>query len=461
MKKTPFVRMNRRHFLAGSGAVGLSATGLTLSGMRAASAQASKLEGYKALVCVLLAGGADSFNMLVPSDAAYYDRYASFRSDLALARETLVPLEYDDAGRQFGLHPALGTLGSLFDDGKLAFVSNVGLMVEPTTEAAITSGSLRLPLGLFSHSDQIEQWQTSLPDARVGTGVAGRMADLLAAPSTSSADISMNISLGGANTWQTGQRVVEYAISGDGEGVQPVFGYDETPVIANPVDTMLAQSYASLFRREYAGRLRGAVDAGIAFSAALRSAPTIATEFAGDPFSRSMQMIARTIGARESLGAARQTFFVVYGGWDHHDNLLSSQAQMLPALNAGLSAFELAMEELDLASSVTTFTISDFGRTLTSNGRGSDHGWGGHQIVMGGAVNGGEIFGAYPELIQGEALDVGRGNYAPTLSTDEFYAEIAQWFGVANTDLSTVLPNVGRFYDPTSGAPPIGFLEPG
>ena len=171
-----------------------------------------------------------------------------------------------------------------------------------------------------------------------------------------------------------------------------------------------------------------------------------------------MRQIARIIGARDALGASRQTFFVTVGGWDHHDEVLNNQARLLPQVSAGLGEFRSALVELGVFSDVTTFTTSDFGRTLTSNGRGSDHGWGGHHIVMGGAVNGGVMYGDYPTLSAANPLDVGRGIYAPTTSVDEYFAELALWFGVSVSDLDHVLPNVRSFYSPESGAPPLGFL---
>ncbi len=164
------------------------------------------------------------------------------------------------------------------------------------------------------------------------------------------------------------------------------------------------------------------------------------------------------IGSSEALGVNRQTFFVNVGGWDHHDEVLDNQAGMLPMISAGLAEFRSALVELGVLDQVTTFTTSDFGRTLTSNGKGSDHGWGGHHIVMGGAVQGGNLYGDYPELSASSPLDVGRGVYVPTTSVDSYFAELALWFGVTPGDLELVLPNVARFYTPGSPTPPLGFL---
>jgi uncharacterized protein (DUF1501 family) len=170
-------------------------------------------------------------------------------------------------------------------------------------------------------------------------------------------------------------------------------------------------------------------------------------------------MIATTIAAREALGMRRQTFFVNTGGWDHHDEVLVNQQNMLPVISQALSEFQSAMEELGIADQVTTFTASDFGRTLSSNGRGSDHAWGGNHLVMGGAVAGGDMYGSYPSLYSGNPLDTGRGRLIPTTSVDELFAELALWFGVPEPDLELVLPNVRRFYPAGSVTPPLGFMS--
>ena len=454
--------LSRRDFLhrsAASAAFTLSGTSLLQLG---AAAHAQSAGGYRALVCILLAGGADSFNMLVPTDAAGYDEYRTIRSDLALARESLAPLAgTHQGGRSFGLHEALAPLAPLFDAGELAWVTNVGSLAEPTTPAAIAAGSARLPLGLYSHADQIEQWQTSVADARLGTGVGGRIADLLGDVNPAS-PISMNVSTSGTNVFQSGRESTEFAVDPRAGGAPSAAGYAEgeegSEIIRPAVDAILAEGRRSLFRAAYGRRFADALVAGEAFNEALEGAPSFTTPFADDAFSQQLALIARVIASRGTLGASRQTFFVTYGGWDHHEGLIENQARMLPAVATGLTAFRDAMVELGVHGDVTTFTISDFGRTLTSNGRGSDHGWGGNQMVLGGGVAGGRIHGAFPELVEGSELDTGRGRFIPTLSVDEFYADLALWFGLAPSDLPLVIPNIGRFHDTGSPLPPIGFM---
>ena len=457
--------LSRRQFLSHSCALGatsatLGSSLLQLGLARRASAQTGG--DYRALVCILLAGGNDSYNMLVPYDEEGYAAYAGIRSDLALPRDTLLPLPgTDSAGRRYGLHPGMVGLRELYDNGEAALLANVGTLLEPMNPAALLDESLRAPLGLFSHSDQIQQWQTVVSDNRIAQGWGGRIADLLEGSNPANG-ISMNISLSGNNVFQSGNLSTPYAISAVGDGAPALSGYNDPgergEFTRAAIDSLLASDQPSLFRREYADRLTRSIDAQVVFVDALANSGSLPTSFSDAPFSAALRQIARVINARDALGATRQTFFVTVGGWDHHDDVIDNQAAMLPAIDAGLSEFQAAMNALGLADRVTTFTTSDFGRTLTSNGKGSDHGWGGHHIIMGGAVNGGRLYGEYPEIYPGNPLDVGRGIYAPTTSVDEYFAELALWFGVSGDDLRTVLPNIGSFYTPVSGGRPLGFL---
>jgi len=461
--------MNRRHFLGGLSSLGFAGSLATTSALqlgfvRQASAQTvgGVFPDYKALVCVLLAGGNDSFNLLIPNDADQYAQYASIRSDLALAQSTLLPLSGQHQGRNYALHPAMTNAQSLYNTGELAFLANVGPLVEFTNASAIAAGA-PTPLGVFSHSDQIQTWQSAVADARIAQGWAGRLADIMATQNVNLANgISMNISLSGTNVFQSGQQVSPYSIQTGDEAVPGIAGYGDPGAFGQlrtrMIDELLAVPHDNLLRREYGTRLRSALAARDVFVGALQAAPSVNTSFSGNPFSQALAQIANVIAARDGLCAARQTFFVTVGGWDHHDDVIDNQARMLPTIDTGLREFRDALVELGVFSQVTTFTTSDFGRTLTSNGKGSDHGWGGHHMLMGGAVSGGQIFGAYPELAATHPLDVGRGVYVPTTSVDEYFAELALWFGVQASDLGTVLPNIGNFYDVSGMAAPLGVL---
>lgn len=458
--------LNRRKFLNHSCSLGVAAATMSSSLLQlglARHAAAQTATDYRALVCILLAGGNDSYNMLVPFDNDQYGEYASLRSDLALAQSSLLPLAGTTAqGRQYAVHPGMSEIQQLYDNGEVALVANVGTLLEPFNAPAFSNGTARLPLGLFSHSDQINQWQTARPDARIAQGWAGRIADMMQNVNLANG-ISMNISLSGTNVFQSGNMSSEYSVSAEGQGVVGINAYNDNTDFGalrkRMVDELLAVTQQNIFRREYSRRLNQALAAEQVFVSAMDTSPTLATTFSNNPLAQSLRQIARIIGARNTLGASRQTFFITVGGWDHHDNVLDNQAAMLPGVSAALQEFRDALLELAVYDDVTTFTSSDFGRTLTSNGKGSDHGWGGHHIVMGGAVNGGHIYGQYPLLSASNPLDVGRGVYAPTLSVDQYFAELALWLGVAASDLDQVLPNIRTFYSPESGNAPLGFLS--
>ena len=457
--------MTRRRFLTHSCSLGIASATVTSTLLQlglARTAAAQSAPGYKALVCILLAGGNDSYNMLVPADDDQFAEYRGIRADLALEQNSLLVLPGTTNGRTYGLHPGMPELHALFASGDAAMIANVGTLLEAFDAQAVASGTAKLPLGLFSHSDQINQWQTAVPDARVAQGWGGRIADLMQDVNVQNG-VSMNISLSGSNVFQSGNEVSEYSIEASGDGAPGINAYDDGSEYGalkkRMVDDLLAVQQEHIFRREYSRRLRSAIDAQAVFVDALQTSPALTTSFSPGYFSQSLRQIARVIGARDALGASRQTFFVTVGGWDHHDEVLDNQANMLPAISRGLQEFRDALVELGVYDDVTTFTTSDFGRTLTSNGKGSDHGWGGHHIVMGGAVNGGTIYGEYPILSPSSPLDVGRGVYAPTTSVDEYFAELAGWFGVSASELDQVLPNVRSFYSPESTEPPIGFLS--
>ena len=347
---------------------------------------------------------------------------------------------------------------------KLSFISNIGTLLEKGLNKQNYWDNQQLePLGLYSHSDQTQQWQTSLPDSRSSIGWGGRIADLMSSLNTND-KISMNISLSGNNVFQTGTSSVEYALD-PVYGSMGIYGYrendypDEFDRAKNKaIDNMLDAHYADVFKKTYVDVIKTSRDANVQFSEAIADVPYMGDLFVDNELSNSMHMIAKTIAARESLGMKRQIFFVDYGGWDHHDELLNSQAAMLDELSNSMFALNAALERIGAQDCVTTFTASEFGRTLTWNGNGTDHGWGGNIMIMGGPVRGGQLYGDYPTLELDSNIDMGGGVLIPSLSVDEYYAELALWFGVQPSELSTILPNVGRFYDVNSGSMPIGFM---
>lgn len=444
--------LNRRHFLATSGAAVTGAMmGAAMPGIaRAGSGMITPAK--KALVFVMLDGGNDSFNMLVPNDGDAFKAYKKTRGNLALSRQDLLALDGADAnGQSFGLHSAVPELAELYNKGKLSFVANVGPLVERVRKEQFYDGSAQLPLGLLSHADQFKHWQTSRPDMRKNEGWFGYFADELQ-PSKSAHEIGMNISMAGHNIVQNGTKDLPYAITD--QGSVGLYVNEER----NDLNDVLSQSFNALmradqggdpFRETYLRLTRQAQAQHETFAAATRGIK-VPGRFPASDLAQQLRMVARTIAASDRLGLDQQTFFVRYIGWDHHDGLLDNHARMLSVLSQALGAFQTALTDMGLSDRVVTFTGSDFGRTLTSNGNGSDHGWGGNTLVMGDAVSGGRIFGDYPILGLGNdnPLDVGDGVLIPTTSTDQLYADLSLWFGVTPEALPTLFPNLSRFAAP-------------
>jgi uncharacterized protein (DUF1501 family) len=420
-------------------------------------------EDYKAMVCILLAGGNDSFNMVVPTSTDQYNTYQTSRSNLALPSGDLLPLNYTDGnGVNYGLHPAMPEVQQMFNDGKIAMLANVGTLVEPTTKAQVLSQSVQLPLGLLSHSDQAKHWQTSIPQSRNANGWGGRIADIVNSLNANQ-NVSMNISLAGTNVFQLGANNTEYSVQNFGSGSVGIQVLDSEQlfeqVIGGGVESLLNQQYQDIFKQTYREKILSSQGQHTEFSQAIEGVNPFATMFSDNSLSRDLSMVAKTIAANETLDMQRQTFFVTLGGWDHHDDVLDNQMAMLSMVSQAMNEFNSAMEEIGMADCVTTFTVSDFARTLSSNGNGTDHGWGGNCMVMGGAVAGGTIYGQFPDLAIGSDVEVGGGGVIiPGLSTDEYFAELAMWFGVQDSDMEYLLPNLENFFNVGSGQP-IGFMN--
>lgn len=402
--------------------------------------------GYKALVCVLLEGGNDSLNMLVPRSGASYADYAAARAGLALDPATLLPISPLTAPPDpYGLHPAMSPLDAHFTAGRLAFVANAGPLVQPLDKATYLAGTAPVPAQLFSHSDQRTQWNSAHADGTFDTGWGGRVAEYVA-PLNGGAALSPAISLSGTNLFQAGQGVQPYFMGVAGPTL--LAGYDDAdgPRRRQALEAILNASHEHAFAQELAQRQLEAIALGEAIDAALGSAASLTTLFPDEPVANALKMVARTIQIRAALGHARQVFFVNFPGWDMHADLLPLHAPHLATLAAALDAFQAALGELGVASDVVTFTMSDFGRALGANGsEGSDHGWGGHALVLGESVLGGEIYGTLPSLAIGGPDDVGGGRLLPTTSVEQYAATLARWFGVADPDLDTLFPNLASF----------------
>ncbi len=469
-------KLSRRTFIEnlGLGCAHLGATsllsGITNLGLMNAAAAANRplipapsYMDYKALVCIYLAGGNDSYNMLVPTDDGPYTDYMASRTNMAIPKANLLPINPTNTnGRKFGIHPNLPKLQGHFNNGNAAFVANCGVLQQPTTLENYDNG-LNLPIGLFSHSHQADRWQTSLPmDAAQNIGWGGRLADVLR-ENNSNQNISMNISLNGTNTFQTGNDVQVYAIKNSGNGSTLINGAQNNGFYQQlkraSLDDILEVRHQNILKTAYSDVVSGSKDRSFEFDAALAGAATISTVFPDSSLGENLKMVARTMSAKDALNMNHQTFFVSLGGFDNHDNNLAEHGDLMKILDDALDAFYAALNELNLLNNVTLYTMSDFGRKLITNGDGTDHAWGGHTLVMGGAVNGQKIYGQYPEVYLGNPLDTGGGRYIPTTSADEYFAELSLWFGASSSDLDYILPNINNFWDPASGTNPLGFLN--
>ena len=477
-----FDSLNRRAFVRSLGSCGAMtslpamSTLLNLRTTQCLAASNSSINDYKALVCMFLFGGNDGFNTLVPNDDAGFARYGEARSNMALSRSSLLGIA-DQDGRQFGLHPSLGTVRDMYNEGKVAFVANVGALVRPTSYTDVQNRA-QLPLGLYSHSDLQQHWQTGVPQQRASLqGWAGRVADCLTDASNSNNSVSMCYGLNRSPVMLSGQGVIPYVISNDGATtLRDYEGRDlRGQIMTRGTDSLLSQTYTNLLQQTHAVRRRDSIDAAVNFNESIDSV-TLRTNFPNTNLGRQLAMVSRVIHGRNRLGQKRQIFFVFQGGFDNHNELLNNQANLLGQINGAIGAFYSEMDALGLSDSVTTFSASDFARTLSSNGNGTDHAWGSNHFVIGGAVNGKRIVGDYPTDLKNPTARVNgrttpldtdnnrqpnqrRGRLIPTTSVDEYAADLAVWFGVPNNDdLKIVLPNIENFMNVRS-APPLGIMK--
>jgi uncharacterized protein (DUF1501 family) len=487
------VLQSRRQFIRQAACAALGTAGLTctirdLRFMNAAVAQSS-IADYKALVCIFLGGGNDSNNLIVPTLTSEYNNYAAIRTPiLALPQSSLLgitPLNSD--GHSYGLHPCLPELQTLFGEGKLAILFNTGTLVFPITRAQYLSGILERPPQLFSHADQVTQWQTSIPDQPPLTGWGGRCADLLNSIQPNP-PISLSVSLAGANTFEVGNVVSQYSVSTS--GAVALSGLTPGTARFGTLTNILGLANANMQARAYAGVATHSINTASVLNNAIAATadPSSTQQYWTVPFPGSypfpvttptsrlqfssslgpqLKMVARLIEAGHraatsgGFGMKRQIFFCSVGGYDLHTNqtpgpgqtLVGSHANLLAELSQCMFAFQRAMEQLGLANNITAFTASDFSRTFPSNGQGSDHGWGSHHLILGGAVKGQRTYGALPTLAVNGPDDTGTGRWIPTIAIDQYFSTLATWFGVDAAHLGSVFPNLSRF--PTSN---LGFI---
>jgi uncharacterized protein (DUF1501 family) len=447
---------SRRAFLQRAGALSVAGTAtpwvLNLAAM--GEAAAATATDYKALVCIFLYGGNDYANTLIPYDAANYAAYRAMRPPLAYAQTALAATALTPgaappgtplpSGRQYALAPELAPLLTHFNASKLGVMLNVGTLVGPTTKEQYTKASVPLPPKLFSHNDQQSVWQSSAPEGAT-SGWGGRMGDLYAAGNGNATFTCVNVS--GNAVFLSGKTAVQYQVTPSGPvalaGAQgSLFG---SSACSAALKTLVTATRTDVFESEYARVMSRSLDAGSQLGAALAAAPTIATVFpTGNPLADQLKLVARMISNASAIGAKRQVFFVSLGGFDNHDGLNDIHPGLMSTVAAAMSAFYNATVELGVANQVTAFTASDFGRTATGND-GSDHGWGSMHFMLGGAVNGGRFYGTAPAVANNGPDDVGQGRLLPSTSVDQYAATLGSWFGISNTDLLTVLPNLSNW----------------
>lgn len=456
-------RASRRAFLRRLSllsAIGSSGTGLALNLASIGSAAAQAVPGdYKALVCLFMFGGNDQSNTVLSYDEPSWSGYVAARDvapdPIALAHpsqpvdgRTILPISHLNAagvngGRQFALHPNLASMRTAFDLRTAAVVANVGPLRQPTTKAQYQSGSHPLPPKLFSHNDQQSMWMAFGPEGSAN-GWGGRLGDLFM--SQNAAPVFTAISTSGNAVFLTGRDCAQYQIGGT--NAIPIYGLSyllDTPGANVALQAMITEERANLFEREQARVTNRSIAARDTIDNAITSAPAFATAFPTTGIGNQLSTVAKIISGNAITGARRQVFFVSMGNFDNHDRLNAAHADNMTQLDAAVAAFSAAMGQIGLADKVTLFTASDFGRTLSSNGDGSDHGWGAHHFVVGGAVRGGDVYGRFPVIGVNNGDEVGQGRLLPAISVDQYAAALGRWFGVSDTDLLDVMPNLANF----------------
>ena len=443
-------QLKRRQFLKMASTAAASGMGLgTLAHLGAAAQSATD---YKALVCLFMFGGNDGNNMVVPLDNAPYNQYRALRTNLALGQAALLPIApTNTGGATYGLHPGMAGMQGLFTQGRAAVIANVGPLAVPTTKAQWNARSVPLPDNLFSHSDQQAQWQSAIVDAPPRNGWGGRMMERLLAADAVNRGYGV-LSVAGGNVWETGEvNLAAYKVSSSGNFGFNFYNPAGTDPLSVAISQTLGESRSHLLDKAWLEVMGRSIENQRVLTAAL-GASTLTTAFPATGLGRQLKMIARLIAARAQLGLPRQCFFCSIGGFDTHgDDQLQRQNELLGEISAAVAAFYAATEELLMQNNVTLFTASDFGRTGQSNGQGSDHGWGSHHFVVGGAVKGNQMYGNFPTMVLGGPEEIGNGNWVPGTSVDQMGATLGKWFGVGSA-LNEVFPRLPNFN------PDLGFM---
>jgi uncharacterized protein (DUF1501 family) len=437
------IPLSRRDVFKGFAAFGMSAALQNLlSPIRLLAQTPGSPSSYKALVCIVLDGGCDSNNVIVPMDQSQYELYQSARPDIIVPRSTLIPFK-TSSGSSYGINPALSNIASMVGSGKCSVIANVGPLSRPLTKQSFMDGTGSVPTNLMNHELQKVQWGTCFNDtsalSTTHSGWGARIGDAL-------------------SSFSSGQYPI---VTGLDEGIEVAFcmGGSSSPALMSPGSTTLpepalaslqilsATPAGSLMVSAATDGLRGAVRQEAALRNALTTAPTLQTVFPNTPLGSQLAQAAQLMAVRGALGLKRQIFMVQHGGFDTHMQQVSSFGSTLSQLDAAVGAFQSALAELGLTDEVLTFTTSDFNRSLLENsGGGTDHAWGGHQLIFGGPVKSADLYGTFPDLtINGPDDFLGTGCWIPTTSVDQYGATLASWMGVPDSALSSIFPNLPNF----------------
>ncbi|ALS33747.1 hypothetical protein PTRA_a2681 [Pseudoalteromonas translucida KMM 520] len=439
--------INRRQFLSLCLKGGVSAAALTSLQLQAltGATNAVELGDYKALVCIFLYGGNDSLNMLMPLEGEQRKLYEQSRQNLAVKSPIALNTQSSFAGG-VGLHPALAPMQSVFDSANLAFVGGVGTLLAPTTLDDYKNKAVPLPQHLFSHNNQQAAWMYGREKASLNNGWGARLLERL----NQQDQFAANISLDGTNLWQTGAQTKAFSLNKSGiSKINALAGNSaHTAHVTNIMNRIMGNTHHPL-TGAYANSFNSAIINTQTMNSALEAAPELITSFSDTGLSKQLAAVTKAISVQAKLSTQRQVFFVSMGGFDTHDNQLNTHPALLSTLAQGLNEFNSAMNELNMADKVTSFTMSDFGRTLTSNGDGTDHGWAGNQIVMGGAVKGADIYGELLTQHLDGPQDTGRGRLIPSVANEQYFSTLAKWFGVPASELGDIFPNLKYFNQST------------